>query len=228
MMTCVTKWEEDVESLYRTHILRCGCPSSGQWWGKHCRDATRRCPLRKLIAAKSTHDTSFAKYTEIAGYAKASLWMSCKEHNDFDVGMQIRKISKENKLLEHLNYPCPVSIEEVPNVNTVKCLGPQGFLRASHTCTKVNELSNEQEIFYKHDRQSPIPNGSIIKLEITLWPMGMVFVPGEGLMLRVSGYDMCYPEINEIVPSLDQNENLGYHEIHAGGEYDSCLVLPFI
>lgn len=154
--------------------------------------------------------------------------MSCDDHDDFDVAVQIRKISKNGELLEHLNYPCPVGIEHVPNVNTAKALGPQGFLRASHVGTKVDDLSTEQEIFYKHDQRKPIPQGSIIKLEITFWPMGMAFAPGEGFMLRVAGHDMCYPETDTIPPASENNENVGDHVIHTGGEYDSVLVLPFI
>ncbi|KAH9203739.1 Alpha/Beta hydrolase protein [Leptodontidium sp. 2 PMI_412] len=170
----------------------------------------------------------FDKYTEIAGYAKASLWMSCKDHDDLDVGVQVRKISKNGKPLDSLNYPCPVPIDEVPNVNTAKCLGPQGFLRASHSITKVDELSTEQEIFYQHDRRQPITPGSVVKVEITLWPMGMAFEAGEGFMLRVSGHDMNFPETSRIKAASANNENVGTHEIHTGGKYQSYVVLPFI
>jgi uncharacterized protein len=169
----------------------------------------------------------FDKHTEIAGYAKVRLWMSCKDHDDLDVAVNIRKISKDGKPLDHLNYPCPVPIEEVPSFNTSKCLGPQGFLRASHGVTKVGALSTEQEIFYQHDRREAIKPGTIVKVEITLWPMGMVFEAGEGLMLRVGGHDMIYPETDKIIQATD-NENVGVHNIHAGGKYDSVLVLPFI
>ena len=59
---------------------------------------------------------------------------------------------------------------------------------------------------------------SIFPAEITFWPMGMVFAPGEGIMLRVGGHDMIYPETDAIVHSpLEDNENLGKHEVHTGG-----------
>ncbi|KAM0542634.1 hypothetical protein ACHAPJ_012713 [Fusarium lateritium] len=184
-------------------------------------------------ASTDTNDTSdftlfFDAYTEIAGYPKAKLWMSCKDHDDMDIAVQIRKISKSGETLEHLNCLCPVPIEQVPELNTVKYIGPQGFLRASHAVTRVEELSDEQEVFYKHDRRQPVTPGSIVEVEITLWPMAMVFAAGEGLMLRISGHDMCYPEADSIQPASINNEDVGYHEIHAGGKYDSVLVLPFI
>ncbi|PVH69705.1 alpha/beta-hydrolase [Cadophora sp. DSE1049] len=178
--------------------------------------------------ASSDFTFHFDKQTEIAGYAKAQLWMSCKDHDDLDIAVQIRKISKDNKLLEHLNYPCGVPFEEVPNASMTKTLGPQGFLRASHSITKVPELSTEQEIFYQHNRRQAISPGSVVKIEITLWPMGMVFAPGEGVMLRVSGHDMAYPESDRIKVDTAGNENIGAHEIHTGGVYDSFVVLPII
>lgn len=172
---------------------------------------------------------AFEKYTEIAGYPKVRLWVSCKDHDDLDIAVHIRKVSKHGKLLDHLNYPCPVPIEEVPSFNTSKCLGPQGFLRASHAITKVEGLSTDQEIFYQHDRRKPIEPGTITKVEITLWPIGMVFEAGEGIMLRIAGHDMIYPETDKIIQSpLEDNENVGVHNVHTGGSYDSALILPFV
>ncbi|KAL2843693.1 Alpha/Beta hydrolase protein [Aspergillus pseudoustus] len=188
---------------------------------------------RTSHSATDLHDSSdfslqFKKRTELAGYPMVNLWMSCEDKDDLDVAVQIRKISSDGKLLEHLNYPCPVPIDKVPNVNTAKCLGPQGFLRASHGVSRVDNLSTEQEIFYKHDRREAIPQGSVVKVQITLWPIGMVFAPGEGIVLRVAGHDMCYPETDKIGTAAGNNENVGNHVIHAGGKYSSFVSLPFI
>ncbi|OJJ46081.1 hypothetical protein ASPZODRAFT_2051812 [Penicilliopsis zonata CBS 506.65] len=182
------------------------------------------------LQASSDFTLFFDGYTEIAGYAKVRLWMCCQQHDDMDVAVQIRKISAQGIPLAHLNYPCPdaLSIDDVPDVNTAKTLGPQGFLRASHSISRDASQSTEQEIFYRHDRREPVGLGTIVPLEITLWPMGMVFAPGEGIMLRVSGHDMCLPEVELIRPTTAEDENVGEHEIHAGGRYDSCLVLPFL
>ena len=94
---------------------------------------------------------TFDVYTELAGYPKAILHMSCVDHDNMDVVMQIRKIDKSGKQLAHLNYPCPVPMDQVPDVNTAKTLGPQGFLRAAHHVSKndhegpvsSNDLSRE-------------------------------------------------------------------------------------
>lgn len=68
----------------------------------------------------------FAKRTELAGCSKVRLYISCREHDDMDVVVQLRKIGADGKMLFHVNYPVPVAPEQVPQVNTAVCLGPQG------------------------------------------------------------------------------------------------------
>lgn len=150
-----------------------------------------------------------------------------------DIIVQIRKISTTGKLLEHLNYPCPVPVDAVPNVNTAKTLGPQGFLRASHAVTRDETLSTEHEIVYRHDRAEMIPAGKIVPIDITLWPIGMVFGAGEGIMLRVAGRDLCYPEVEFDHPVEGEGGSGGeveeqVHEVHCGEGFDSYLVLPVV
>ncbi|KAJ0131516.1 Transposase [Fusarium oxysporum f. sp. albedinis] len=169
----------------------------------------------------------FRQATEIAGYSKVVLFMSCKEHDDMDVAVQIRKIDAHGQLLEHVNYPCPVPYEDLPHVNITKQLGPQGFLRASHSISREGE-DVPNDVSYSHRKTAPIEPGTIVKLEIPLWPMGMVFAPGEGIMLRVSGHDMCHPETEGCRILAPEDDNVGMHNIHSGGQYDSFLVLPFI
>jgi hypothetical protein len=153
--------------------------------------------------------------------------MSCAQHDDMDVVVQIRKISASGQLLEHLNYPCPVPVEEVPNVNVAKTLGPQGFLRASHSIS-LAPGGTENEVFYTHDKREPIEPGTVVKLDITLWPMGMVFAAGEGIMLRIAGHDMCHPETELVRVKEAVDENVGDHVIHTGAQYDSYLIIPVI
>ncbi|EXJ68786.1 uncharacterized protein A1O5_07717 [Cladophialophora psammophila CBS 110553] len=178
------------------------------------------------LDASSDFILHFDDYTEIAGSASVCLWMSCDEHDDMDVAVQIRKIDKQGNLLQHLNYKCPVPVQDVPDVNIAKTLGPQGFLRVSHTISR--DFSVKDEIYYRHDRREPIKPGSVVPVEIQLWPMGMVFAPGEGIMLRISGHDMCLPEISFLKLAEPDDDNVGDHKLYTGGEYDSTLILPVI
>ncbi|KLO82383.1 Uncharacterized protein LW93_9583 [Fusarium fujikuroi] len=188
------------------------------------------------IRIKSTFTTTFDVATELAGYPKAVLHMSCPDHDDFDIVVQIRKIDNKGRQLSHLNYPCPVAIDEVPDVNTAKTLGPQGFLRASHHVSLngdggpviSNDLSRETDVLYSHRVRQPISPGTIVRLEIPIWPIGMVFAAGEGIALNVSGHDMCLPETDLCRLREPEDQNVGRHYVHTGRKYDSHLIIPVI
>ncbi|KAF5684878.1 cocaine esterase [Fusarium circinatum] len=183
-----------------------------------------------------TFTATFDVATELAGYPKAVLHISCPDHDDFDVVVQIRKIDNQGHQLSHLNYPCPVPVEEVPDVNTAKTLGPQGFLRASHSVSLhgdggpvvSDDLSRETDVLHSHRVRKPISPGTIVRLEIPIWPIGMVFAAGEGIALKVSGHDMCLPETDLCRLTEPEDENVGRHYVHTGGDYDSHLVIPVI
>lgn len=110
----------------------------------------------------------FDEYTELSVYPEVQFWMSCNEHDDMHFVVQIRKAFKDGRLLEHLNYNCPVAVEDVSNVSVAKILGPQGFLCESNTISQENGSLDGQEVFYEHDRRAPITPGTIVPLDITL------------------------------------------------------------
>lgn len=197
---------------------------------------TDRPSAESIITYEAHHLTDSADFTlyfdqqtELAGYSKATVWVSTPDHDDMDVAVQIRKINAQGKPLKHLNYPCPVPEAEVPDVNTAKTLGPQGFLRASHRGTlDRSKSSSDVDLFYTHRFFEKIKPGTKVRLEIPLWPIGMVFAPGEGIMFRVSGHDMSLPEIPSCTLTEPDDENVGKTTLHTGGEFDSSIVLPFI
>ena len=156
--------------------------------------------------------------------------MSCGERDDMDVVVQLRKVDSNGNLLAGLNFPAPVPASEAPEGETAKTYGPQGFLRASSAASRDEERSSPdgQEIFYKHDREEKIAPGTIVPLDITLWPMGMVFAAGEGIMVRVAGHFLSEPSVEAMRPQVTDDENVGQHHIHTGGKYDSSLVLPVV
>ncbi|KAF5566843.1 cocaine esterase, partial [Fusarium pseudoanthophilum] len=128
----------------------------------------------KSMTDQLTFTTKFDTATELAGYPKAVLYMSCPDNDDFDVAVQI------------------LPIDQVPNTNIVKTLGPQGFLRASHHVSleggpvPSNDLSSETDVLYSHRVREPVKPGSVVRLEIPIWPIGMVFEAGEGIALNIS------------------------------------------
>jgi predicted acyl esterase len=169
----------------------------------------------------------FDKYTELSGRPYARLYMSCNEADEMDVVVQLRKVSATGKLLESLNWsPMPKPQPEVPNVNVAKHLGQQGMLRASHHVSLRPRKGDNDFPVYDHDRRQAITPGSIVPLLIPIWPVGIVFEAGEGLMIRISGHDMSLPEVEmlRIIEPVDQNR--GRHIIHTGGIHESYIDLP--
>ena len=156
--------------------------------------------------------------------------MSCNEKDDMDVVVQIRKIGKSGEILKGMNFPFPVPESEAPEGETIKHYGPQGFLRASASSSRDESRSSSdgQQVFYKFDREEKISPGTVVPLEITLWPMGMVCAEGEGIMLLVAGHVLSEPATAIMKAEEPDDENIGQHYIHTGGKYDSSLILPIV
>jgi predicted acyl esterase len=93
---------------------------------------------------------TFDKYTELIGWSKATLFMSCSDLDDLDVYVVLRKLDRHGKPL--LNYNIPkndwnpgVTEDEIPDLNTYKYIGPSGRLRASKRAVGIEPgLTNEQ------------------------------------------------------------------------------------
>jgi predicted acyl esterase len=64
-------------------------------------------------------------------------------------------------------------------------------------------------------------------VEIGFWPYSMRWRAGETLELVITGTDLLVrPEFPQIPPIPTLNK--GQHIVHAGGKYDSHLLLPVI
>lgn len=155
--------------------------------------------------------------------------MSCKEKDDMDVNVMIRKIGVSGELLEHANYPMPVPIGKIPNSNVAKFQGPNGLLRASHRVSILPREHPDEPPRYSHRFYQKIAPGSRVTLEIPIWPIGMVFEQGEGLALVVAGHDLRLPEVlNDDGDGEPSDLNVGRHEIHTGPQCDSFIMIPEI
>ncbi|CVL11485.1 related to cocaine esterase [Fusarium proliferatum] len=172
---------------------------------------------------------TFRDAVYLVGNAQATLYMSCLEHDDFDVCVQLRKIDRNGKVLQNINIPSKdsgIQDNDVERINSLVYLGPSGYLRASHRA-----LDSETSIlnFPEHDytEQQKVKPGTIVRLDIGLWQTGMAFEGGEGLMLKISGHSMTLAEF----PNLRGNEsmeNVGTHHVHVGGSTASYLTIPLV
>lgn len=147
--------------------------------------------------------------------------------DDLDVVCQIRKVNMSGERLLSANYTVPVRVQDLPDVNAGKYLGPSGVLRASHYTSLIPKAHPDDFPTYNHRSMKPIVPGTIIGIEIPIWPLGMVIEAGEGIHIRIADHDMVLPEAGPL-PSEPIDFNKGKFTVHTGSQYESYLMLPFI
>lgn len=180
------------------------------------------------------------KYTELCGFSRAKLFVSCDANDDMDIYVVIRKLDRDGRAL--LSYNIPFSAqrpgtkpEDIPNENIYKYVGPSGRLRASKRRTgddpdltpAMRARQDPTEVWYPHYESDKVSPGTIVELDIGIWPGGMVFSPGEALRLEIKGHDPILPDLPPLL-RVAKNLNIGRHVIHTGGEYASSITLPLI
>lgn len=183
---------------------------------------------------------TFTQARELCGFSRAKLYMSCSDLDDMDVYLIIRKLDRNgNALLNHnipfLHQKPGTKLEDIPDENIYKYVGPSGRLRASKRTTGVDPTLNDDqkakmdptEVWYPHYESLKVPPGEIVELDIGIWPGGIVFDEGESLRLEIKGHDPILPEyapLHRNVPNL----NKGKHKIYTGQQYQSSILLPLI
>lgn len=73
---------------------------------------------------------TFQHRSHLVGYYKVILYMSCNDHDDMDVFVQLRKADSAGKTLQNINIPLSdlqMQSSEVETVNCLKYLGPTGI-----------------------------------------------------------------------------------------------------
>jgi hypothetical protein len=172
---------------------------------------------------------TFKDVAYLVGNARATLYVSCLDHDDMDVCVQLRKVNWKGEVLEYINIPSKdsgIKDEDVERMNPLMYLGPSGYLRASH---RAIDLEASTTNFPEHDytQREKITPGTIVKLDIGLWQTGMAFEAGEGLLFKISGHSMTLAEF----PNLrghESLENVGTHYVHLGGSTASYITIPLV
>ncbi|ETS85194.1 hypothetical protein PFICI_03219 [Pestalotiopsis fici W106-1] len=183
---------------------------------------------------------TFSRYTELCGFSKAKLFMSCDDFDDMDVYLIVRKLDKEGNAL--LNYNIPFThqkpgtqLGDIPDENIYKYVGPSGRLRASKRMTadepgltdEMRARKDPTELWYPHYESQKVTPGDVVELDIAIWPGGIVFEQGESLRFEIKGHDPILPEYPPLFKSLT-NLNVGKHKIHTGPKFKSSVTLPLI
>jgi predicted acyl esterase len=179
--------------------------------------------------AKFTY--TFNERTQLVGIPKAVLYMHCDDLDDMDIFLNLSKISASGEQLLSLNIPwenLPVSkVSEIPadkRTEVILYQGPTGILRASNRDIDTSRSMHPNWPYYSHEKEEKVQPGSVVRLEIGIWGMGVEYEAGESLQLRIGGF---YQGISNF-GTTENIHNKGNHWIHMGGEYDSHLILPYV
>lgn len=174
---------------------------------------------------------TFQHKTQIIGIPKAVLYMSCDDYDDMDVYVLIEKLDRTGKPMMNLNIPwkgIPVkSFEEfTPQQSTEVVLykGPVGILRASHRAFDAEKSMHPNWPFHPHEREEKVERGTVVKLEIGIWAMGVEYEEGESLQVCISGRNLAVNNFG----TPEHTDNKGTHRVHLGGLHASHVILPFV
>jgi predicted acyl esterase len=159
----------------------------------------------------------FDEQTEITGYMKLRLWVEADGAEDMDLFVYVSKLDEKGNDL-------PAYVLTFPNP------GVRGIIRVSHR--ELDETrSNPSEPYLTHRQEQLLKPGEIVPVEIGIWPIGMIWHPGQKLLLIVQGYAYWWFE-DKMLPGGPifryDIGNKGHHIIHTGGKYDSHLLVPKI
>jgi hypothetical protein len=158
----------------------------------------------------------FDSTTELIGPMKLRLWVEAQGSDDMDLFVGVRKLGTDGEVVpfSYLN-----ALEDGPVA--------LGWLRVSHRELDPRRSTPERP-WHTHRREQRLEPGEIVPVEIEIWPSGTRFAPGEQLLVVVQGSDVqSYPP-GVVAMGHSATRNSGTHVIHAGGRYDSHLLVPVI
>lgn len=160
---------------------------------------------------------TFDEPTELTGYMKLKLWVQALGSDDMDLFVALEKIDRSGDMVQ---FPFYATHDDGPVA--------LGWLRVSHR--ELDEArSTAYQPFHAHEREVKLLDGEIVPVEIEIWPSGTRFERGEKLRVVVQGSDIYYYPGTWPTNAHDgRTVNGGEHVIHAGGEYDSHLLVPVV
>lgn len=178
-------------------------------------------------------------HMELTGFFALKVWVEAIGSDDVDLFVKVSKLSPNGQLLESMcidpGYLQPdgegvrqrVRDEHLkgnPMYDLYFAEGSTGRLRASHRELDESKWTPDEPV-YTHRGQQKLGPGEIVPMVIEMWPHGMIWQAGERLRLTVAGYNTRPEHKPNLKPPT---YNKGEIVIHAGGRYDSHLLVPFI
>ena len=144
---------------------------------------------------------------------KLKLWLSAEDADDMDLEVGVKKFDR---------HGAEVFMADYNHMETGQVAS--GWLRVSHR--ELDDVkSTPAQPWLKHERIQKLSVGEIVAVEVEIMPSGTVFAAGEHLRLVIQGYEILQFDYRN---HHDDSVNAGHHIIHAGGQYDSHLLVPVI
>ncbi|MBT2134501.1 CocE/NonD family hydrolase [Croceibacterium sp. LX-88] len=168
-------------------------------------------------AGEALFDFRFDQDTELTGYSKLKLWVETSGADDLDSFVALQKLDVAGRPVGFHFYAFydngPVAL---------------GWLRASHR-ELDEERSTPWQPVHSHLREQRLRPGEIVPVEIEIWPSSTLFRAGESLRVVVKGMDIYRDALPNLPYARHEDlRNKGRHLIHAGGSYDSHLLVPVV
>ncbi len=153
----------------------------------------------------------FAEDTEITGPVAATLWVSSTTE-DMDLFLTIRNIDPDGQDVWEVGQQG----QQVPVA--------KGWLRVSQRELDP-QLSLPYRPYHRHQRRLYLKPGEIVEVQVEIWPTSMLFRKGHRLRLDIQPRD----GVGSVhYTHYHADYNTGRNTIHAGGQYESWLLLPVI
>jgi hypothetical protein len=148
---------------------------------------------------------------EITGPLMANIWVESSTE-DMDLFLTLRNFDADsNEVLETGQQGTPVPVAK-------------GWLRVSHRELDP-ELTLPYRPYHHHRRRLYLKPGEIVEVQVEIWPTSMVFRKGHRIRLDIQPRDGVG---SQGYMHYHADYNTGTNTIHAGGEYESYLLLPVI
>lgn len=161
---------------------------------------------------------TFEEDTELTGYMKLRLWVEARAGalgpppDDMALFIGVEKLDQHGRRIRFFG-----------SVGNFDDLMTRGLLAVSRRALD-EEASTQWEPVLRNEKDEKLSPGEIVPVEIALNPSSTFFRRGEGVELVISGH-----EIVASPPYIKANQcNRGIHIMHAGGEYDSHLLIPVV
>lgn len=179
----------------------------------------------KVDEGKALFTMQFDQMQELTGYMKLHLWVEAVGSNDMDLFVFLQKLDGMGRRLGHNAFRPYMPPNVLSMGRRYYNSGPIGMLRVSHRRLDPAR-STDSEPYLTHDVEELLSPGQIVPVEVPIRPVSMRWRAGEQLRLSIAGYDQAGPLFHGM--PLAPTRNKGEHVIHAGGKYDSHLLVPVI